>query len=92
MSRGNNPFWRGGGGKSKSKPLFSIPQGNSSINDDNLARTTGVLDVSFTTDLEPGSFVGWKLYFPEKCKILEQTANMFLILKYVFSIQRVSRY
>lgn len=56
----------------KEKPLFSFTKngrdddeaGGGSLNTD----PQNSSDISFSTDREPGSYVGWKLYFPFKSK------------------------
>lgn len=84
MKRGRSSWkpWYGRGGgnfqQSKSKPAYTIPNnsnnGNSSDdepNQGNHQKQTSTTDVSFTTEREPNSFVGWKLYFPDKRKTLK---------------------
>jgi hypothetical protein len=77
MSRGGGSKWnfnkfnRGGGNiqQQRDKPLYTVPAGTS--DDPNYNGAPGdqqqlTSNHSFTTDTEPGSFIGWKLYFPEK--------------------------
>jgi hypothetical protein len=74
---GFNPFFNRGNGfqKQKEKPLFTL-KGSSLIDEDDGSEDRAgsfetnplpvTTDISFTTDREPGVFVGWKLYFPTK--------------------------
>lgn len=84
MRRGNRdwkPYYGGRGGhfqQPKAKPLFTMSRNNGTgilagiysdlLNQDIPLAPAHPTDVSFTTDVERGSFVGWKLYFPEKSK------------------------
>lgn len=82
MKRGNSNWkpWRsrGVGGhfqQQKSKPAFVVPNntasGNSSDEENAATRPiSSAADVSFSTEREPGSFISWKLYFPDKGKII----------------------
>lgn len=63
-----NPYMRNRGGgfqQHKQTPLYTVPNSNQNNPDGNSVTTNGTV---FITDIEPGSFVGWKLYFPEKSK------------------------
>jgi hypothetical protein len=70
-----NPFFNRFGNfqKQKEKPLFTLRNSNSLIDDDedeasgsNPTPQPTTSDISFTTDREPGAYLGWKLYFPTK--------------------------
>jgi hypothetical protein len=37
-------------------------------------------DMSFSTEREHGEYVGWKLYFPEKSKLLNSTVKFRFLL------------
>lgn len=79
MNRGRgkfNPFNnRGGGFPQKKKPAFTVPNTNnngSGSDEEAKAQNQGrseqlkTTDNTITTEREPGAYVGWKLYFPEK--------------------------
>lgn len=81
MKRGGGSWkpWYGGGGSSffqqqKAKPLYALSRNtDGSVNQGQSSSDTGnevspETLISYTTDIEPGSYVGWKLYFPEKSK------------------------
>lgn len=71
MKRGFNKFNRfmgnrgGGFQQQKQAPLYTVPNNSQNSPDGNLV-TSSTTDLIFVTDIEPGSFVGWRLYFPEK--------------------------
>lgn len=82
MKRGGksnfNPWYsKSAGGsfqKQKEKPLFSVPRSNLIDEDDDddegpeplLVNPSSTSEITFSTDREPGSYIGWKLYFPLK--------------------------
>lgn len=75
MNRGNNKFnpFRNRGSfaqnmQQKQKPMFSVPSSSNSMNVDS-PESTNSTEEPFVADYEPGSFIGWKIYFPTKCKI-----------------------
>lgn len=81
MQRGNNKWnpWRGGGRggfqKQKAKPMFTIQMNNQNNPDDNEEELAAAVqsevrttDKTFSIDREPGEYIGWKLYFPDKSK------------------------
>jgi hypothetical protein len=73
---GFNPFFNRGSAfqKQKEKPLFTLTSNSLIDEDDGSEDRAGTFDnlqpattdISFTTDREPGVYVGWKLYFPTK--------------------------
>lgn len=61
-----NPFMRNRGGgqqQQRQTPLYTVPNTNQNNPDDSSLTTN---ETVFVTDIEPGSFIGWKLYFPDK--------------------------
>lgn len=54
---------RGGGSWKRNT---DVNQGQSSSDTGNVVYPETL--ISYTTDIEPSSYVGWKLYFPEKSK------------------------
>jgi hypothetical protein len=75
-SGGHNPWYGKRAGQSfqnqKDKPIFTLPP--NLVDEDDEEDGPGLFNanpppnagVSFTTDREPGAFIGWKLYFPFK--------------------------
>jgi hypothetical protein len=73
---GHNPWYGKRAGQSyqnqKDKPVFTLPANLIDEDDEDNgpghfnANTPSNAGISFLTDREPGSFIGWKLYFPFK--------------------------
>ena len=79
MKRGNSgwkPWFNAKGGQfqpQKAKPLYTFSKNSGNDPEDQQSTTNSSpagsrTDAFFTTNVEPGSFIGWKLYFPEKSK------------------------
>lgn len=89
----NNYSRRAGGGfpKQSARPLFSVAAAVTSRNTDGVYLPWGQqqTDKSFTPVSEPDSYLGWKLYFPEKGKFDDMLNNFKL--KFSFSFQGILR-
>lgn len=85
MKRGNvnwkSHINRGGGSfqRQTDKPLITMPMSNmgsgGNSSDDENTSDVNKTDVSFSTQREPNSFIGWKLYFADKSELDQDSLN-----------------
>lgn len=95
MSKGNkgwNPYFKHKGGAQQRqtvKPLFSVNDGPGNamdVDEEEIAQNRA--DKSFSTVLEPNSFPGWKLYFPEK-STLNNITNVKFSNNSLFQVSKI---
>lgn len=98
MKRGNSRGkpWYGNRNfqQKKAKPSFTIPSNNAAHDSDdglNPSQIQSNTSVSFSTDREPGAFVGWKLYFPDKRKLNHPQLSLSYFKLESFSLQGIRR-
>lgn len=83
--------YRGASGSHK-KPMYNAPRNyfdqdnDEETNDGSLeVNQPNTNDISFSTEREPGSYIGWKLYFPLKRKLfIKNVLAQFLISCFTF--------
>lgn len=92
---GYNPFFNRGGGvftKKMGKPVFTM-QNSSRMDADSDFENAVKPGTTYSAEHEPGTYVGWKLYFPDKCECsIESAQKNVTDNNQTSSFQRVSRY
>lgn len=92
MSRGNNKFnpWMNRNfQQNKQRPMYSMSANQNNQNNPNGNSSGSLGSDVYVAEQEPGAFIGWKLYFPNKGKfvILLSFNSQHQIL---FSVQRLA--